>query len=253
MRAWQTWLHGQGIPSFPLYGIMNGACRCSTVDCRTPGKHPKIKGWRTITDPVEPGPLDNLGVSTDRLVVVDIDSADSPPSDLPETFTVSTGRGLHLWYWANPEHPISNSVGWRPKIDIRSNGGLVAAPTSRHASGTEYVYVGGEIQPVPEVVYSTQRRFERREKADQVTSIPSGTQAFIQPTIELLCDDVRNAPQGQRNHILFRCLCRFFELAQTGWAGEDALHQLMDAAKANGLTVSEIANTIQSASCSLTR
>lgn len=253
IRAWQEWLKGQGLQTFPLFGIMNGQCRCQDgSECRTPGKHPKTKGWRNLEVDKPVGALDNLGVSTDLLVVVDIDHGEVP-SDLPETFTVSTGRGTHLWYWADPDHPIRNAVGWRPKIDIRSVGGLVAAPPSRHISGSEYTYVGGEIQPVPDVVLAERPRYEHKERKEQVEFIPSDTHQFIQPTIQGLADEVENAPEGERNHTLFRCLCRFFELAESGWAGEDSLREIFQAARRNGLSTAEINATIESASRSLTK
>lgn len=254
IKAWQTWLWNQGIPTFPLYGIMNGQCRCSLGSkCHNAGKHPKIKGWRHLAEPYNVGSLDNLGVSTDSLVVVDIDSGDVVPSDLPETFTVTTGRGLHLWYWANPDHPISNAAGWRPKIDIRSVGGLVAAPPSKHSSGAEYTYVGGEIQPVPSTVVETQKRHVQREKKAQVTQLAADTDDLMWPLAEALAEEVEDAPHGKRNATLFMVLCRYFELAETRALGEDALRLIFDAGRRNGLQAGEILTTIDSASRSLTK
>jgi hypothetical protein len=254
IAAWQAWFTGHGIPTFPLFGILNGKCRCQDGEaCRQPGKHPKIRGWRSLDEPALVGSLDNLGVSTDNLVVVDIDSGDKIPSDLPDTFTVSTGRGLHLWYWANKDHPIRNSAGWRPKIDIRSVGGLVAAPPSRHISGAEYTYLRGEIQPVPSVVLETQSRYERRERKAAVSAVPGETNPLIQPLIDGLVSEVESAPEGERNHTLFRVACRFFELAEGNWAGEDSLWLIFHAARRNGLSAGEIINTIESASGSLTK
>lgn len=254
IQIWQDWLWGHGLPSFPLFGVLNGQCRCSNgPECRTPGKHPKQGGWRQYDEPQRVGTLDNLGVSTDRLVIVDVDDMSAVPSDLPETFTVSTGKGIHLWYWANPDHPIRNATGWRRKVDIRSVGGLVAAPPSRHVSGAEYSYVGGEIQPVPEIVLATRERYTERERKPQVTAIPTDTVDFIAPTILRLVEEMEGAPEGERNATLFRTACRFFELAEGGWAGQDALWEIVHAAKRAGLSAGEIQQTIDSASRSLTR
>lgn len=254
IKIWQTWLAEQGIMSFPLFGIMNGQCRCKDgAACQNAGKHPKVKGWRTITSPSQVGALDNLGISTDSLVIIDIDSADTPPSDLPETFTVSTGRGLHLWYWGNPEHPIRNAAGWRPKIDIRSVGGLAAAPPSQHVSGAVYTYLGGDIQPVPDIVIESREKYTHRERREQVTQLVPDTLPMMEPLVLEFVETIENAGKGERNHTFFRMLCRYFELAETGLMGEDALWQLTHAAERIGLEGPEILATIDSASRSLTR
>lgn len=252
--AWQGYLRDIGIPTFPLFGITNGKCRCTEAEhCRNPGKHPKIKGWRHLQESVQARALDNIGASTDRLVVIDIDTGLAIPEDLPETLTISTGRGLHLWYWANPEHAITNAVNWRPKIDIRSVGGLVAVPPSVHVSGSVYTYVGGEIQPVPSLVLETQRAYVQRERKPQITSVPSETSDMMRPLLDGLVAEAGSAAEGERNHTLFRVLCRFFELAEAGWAGRDGLEEICAAAYRNGLSVVEIKRTVDSASRSLTR
>lgn len=254
LKIWQGWLSTQGLPSFPLYGIINGICRCRDGEaCRTPGKHPKVRGWRSVqADSFEPvGPLDNLGVSTDRLVVVDIDS-DSVPDDLPDTFTVSTGRGWHLWYRADPLKAIGNATGWRSKIDIRSVGGLVAAPGSRHQSGTEYIYTGGDITPVPSIILDSFEERRERKRREQVTTVPDDTEEIIRPLIEGMIDQMLSAAQGTRNDTFFKIMCRYFELASKGWAGADALRDLYQAAVQAGLGTSEAQAVIDSASRSLT-
>lgn len=255
IEGWQQWLHRQGYPSFPLFGITNGQCRCNAgPDCPSPGKHPKIKGWRTIERFVAAGVMDNVGVSTDRLVVVDIDSGFDIPDDLPETLTISTGRGLHLWYAANPGHQIGNAAGWRPKIDIRSYGGLVAAPPSRHVSGAVYDwYAGNIIRPVPQVVLDSYTARQQRQRRAPVTEIGSETSTLMQPLADALVQQMRDAQPGERNPTLFRIACRFFEQAATGWMGEDTLRLIFEAATEAGLSPTEVAATIESASRSLSR
>lgn len=248
IQAWQIWLADQGLMSFPLFGVMNGRCRCREGDqCANPGKHPKIKGWRKLDAPHPVGVLDNLGVATDRLVVVDFDNTRKIPEDLPDTFTVHTARGMHLWYWANPEHPIRNSTGWRPKVDIRSVGGLVAAPPSMTVKGTEYTYVGGDIQPCPPVIYEAQKRYVDRPKRS-VTSVPDSTDPLMESLAERLALEIITAPSGERNATLFRVACRFFELADKGWLGADALRLLVDSGLHVGLGHAEVLATIESAS-----
>jgi hypothetical protein len=254
LDAWQAWLTELGLASFPLYGVMNGRCRCRDGDaCPTPGKHPKITGWRHLTEPARAGELDNLGVSTDKLVVVDVDAGEIP-EDLPDTFTVSTGRGYHLWYAANPSHRIGNAAGWRHKIDIRSYGGLVVAPPSKHVSGTVYEHYRGDvIAPVPQLILDSFTARRARASRPAVTEIPEGTNPLTAPLVAALIREMEEATEGQRDMTLFRTSCRFFELAEKGWAGEDSLRELFDAAVRTGLSPSQAASTIQSASRSLTQ
>lgn len=254
LKVWQRWLSAQGLASFPLYGITNGVCRCKDgADCRTPGKHPKVRQWRSVEadNPSPVGPLDNLGVATDRLVVVDIDSG-PVPDDLPGTFTVATARGHHLWYRANPGKPIGNATGWRPKVDIRSVGGLVACPASRTATGGLYEYRGGELEPVPAMILDSFEERRERKRREQVTQVPDDTEEMIQPLIDGMVLQILTATRGTRNDTFFRVMCRYFELASKGWAGADALRELHDAALQAGLGQSETLAVIDSASRSLT-
>lgn len=252
LTAWVTYFAGHGLPTFPLYGVTNGVCRCPEAEtCPNPGKHPKVRGWRALTESSHVGPLDNLGLSTDALVVVDFDAGD-PTDEFPDTFRVQTQRGVHLYYWADPERPIKSQVGWRPKVDIRAKGGLVAAPPSRTVSGAEYTYIGGDFSPVPDFVTNTVRAYVQRDKRDPVEQIPNDTAPQIVPLIDRLVEQVETAAPGERNSTLFAALCRFFELAQSNWAGEDSLSALCQAALRAGLGLEEVKRTVESASRSLT-
>lgn len=251
LDAWQTYLTSLDLMTFPLFGVMNGKCRCREgVNCPNPGKHPKVKGWRSLSVPEPIGALDNLGVATDKLVVLDFDASQTRPPDLPETFTVFTARGMHLWYWANPSHPIRNATGWRPKVDIRSVGGLVACPPSLTVKGTEYTYMGGDIQPVPQVVLDTRDKYVARERRS-IKQIPSETPALMESMAEALALEVIGAASGERNATLFRVGCRFFELAEGGWLGADALNLIIEAAVHVGLSPTEARATLDSASRNL--
>lgn len=252
LRIWSEFFFDHGFPTFPLFGVTNGMCRCQEAEsCSNPGKHPKIKGWRGITKPAPVSPLDNLGLSTDHLVVVDFDNGD-PSNEFPETFRVRTRRGVHLYYLADTQRPIKLQVGWRPKIDIRAKGGLVAAPPSRTTDGAEYTYEGGIFQPVPDFIANTVRPYVQRDRQAPVEDIPNGTADQVKPLMEKLVEQVATAPSGERNQTLFNALCRFFELARTGWAGEDSLSDICQAALQSGLGLEEVKRTVESASRSLT-
>ena len=57
---------------------------------------------------------------------------------LPPTLTTKTARGLHLIFRVPTTMKIRNSVRLAPGVDVRSEGGQIVAPPSRHVSGAYY-------------------------------------------------------------------------------------------------------------------
>lgn len=134
------------------------------------GKHPAVK-WGTWAHTVTPQMIDgawgkyrglaNIGVACgpSNLVVLDEDQhgelerwCTAYGITLPDTYTVSTGRGRHLYfYWDHRIQRISNSPkavdGF--KIDVRGDGGFAVAEGSRHANGQLYVGNGQPIAGLP--------------------------------------------------------------------------------------------------------
>jgi len=149
----------------PVHGIdKSGACTCSNPKCEHPGKHPAIfngvngasndveileKNWRNQADL-------NLGLATGEesgVLVIDIDGPDAKAAwdsfgPCPDTLTVNTGKGIHLYFKHPAGKSFKNSVsGIAPHIDVRSNGGYVIVPPSRHYSGRTYEFVD-PAQPI---------------------------------------------------------------------------------------------------------
>lgn len=61
--------------------------------------------------------------------------------ELPETLTVSTGRGKHLYFCWPEGEGIRNSAGrLAAGLDVRGDGGYLVIPPSVHNSGTKYAY-----------------------------------------------------------------------------------------------------------------
>lgn len=102
----------------------------------------------------------NIGIITGEIsdiIVLDIDGEEGFQAlkehgiELPDTLCVSTGRGKHF-YFQHTTHPIlKNAAGYLPKVDIRTDGGLVVAPPSIHPSGRKYQWVnpGTPLAPFP--------------------------------------------------------------------------------------------------------
>lgn len=101
----------------------------------------------------------NIAVVTGRisnLTVIDIDGPEGEASlagiILPETYTVLTGKGRHLYYRYTDNPLIHTCANLLPKVDIRSDGGYVVGEHSTHPDGGSYMPVGAfaHIAPFPE-------------------------------------------------------------------------------------------------------
>ncbi len=87
-------------------------------------------------------PNANLGISciASNLVVIDIDYRNGGvrPDYLPDTYTVQTGDGIHLYYKAHPSQSFPGTLG--QGIDIKHRGYVVTAP-SIHPNGKRYTVI----------------------------------------------------------------------------------------------------------------
>ncbi len=143
------------LPIHHPYGL--GGCSCGRPDCKTPGKHPRLFHgiYESSTDPAtirdwwRRWPRANVGIATGQVSgfdVLDVDPrnggdetlreliAENAP--LPETVEQITGSGGRHVLFAAAGLPLAASVG--VGLDIRSDGGLIVAPPSLHASGQRY-------------------------------------------------------------------------------------------------------------------
>jgi hypothetical protein len=171
--AWA--LRGHGV--FPLWWPVthNGqtVCACGRL-CDKPAKHPVARyapdGCHSAT--TETGivklwwglrvPEANLGVHCAGLIVVDVDPDDGGDESLkkledehgemPLTWrSLTGGGGQHIFFTcpdgvAVPNIAAKNEIKWGrepplgPGIDVRSKGGYVVAPPSRHINGRSYAW-----------------------------------------------------------------------------------------------------------------
>lgn len=254
LDIWKAWYASNDIGTFPLYGILNGQCRCALGKaCRNAGKHPKKKDWQSsIGEYINS--VDNVGVSTHNLVIIDIDRPELVDyHQYPETYMTKTRKGYHLWYWANPEVPIMTKVAWIPHVDIRAVGGLVVAPPSKHQSGAIYEpFNDVPIQPVSEGLLSIlPLKTEQQKLGHSLDLSKQSTSPFVRPMLEAICNKVLYAQEGQRNQELFRQTCQVLRYIDEGQMGVDALEALAEAAEQNGLTEHEILVTFNSAKRSI--
>jgi hypothetical protein len=153
----------RGLAVFPLHSIgAGGKCTCGELGCQSPGKHPRTKhglkdaskAQEQITAWWTKWPDANIGIATGAISgisVIDIDPrhggneslgdlqlANGP---LPKTPTVHTGGGGRHLYFAHPGGHVPNSSGaLGAGLDVRGDGGYVAAPPSNHVSGKCYAW-----------------------------------------------------------------------------------------------------------------
>lgn len=157
----------RGWPVFRLYEVAGAHCSCGKPNCRSPGKHPRIKGGLTkaTTDRIQIEkwwdrfPASSIGIVTGKpsgLVALDIDKDKGGFDSLaqlvdkigaiPDTLTQKTGGGGRHYFFSTPTVTIRNSAGRLGSgIDIRGDGGYVVVPPSVHISGQSYVWLRDSI------------------------------------------------------------------------------------------------------------
>jgi hypothetical protein len=162
-----------GHPVFPLWWPVehNGqrVCACGRLCGKEAAKHPVARYAPNghLSASTETGivklwwglrvPDANLGVRTEKLVVVDIDPRDGGDEswsalerehEIPPTWRALTGGGgEHIIFAAPDGVEISNVVAkvmkdppLGPGVDVRARGGYIVAPPSRHISGRSYTW-----------------------------------------------------------------------------------------------------------------
>jgi hypothetical protein len=153
----------QGRRILPLNWAKSGKCGCGDPECGSVGKHPltahgvndattneaTIQGWWREY------PKANVGVATGKasdLVVLDVDprhggleslrNFENENGPLPNVPAVRTGGGgLHFYFKYLPG--LGNKTGLLPGLDVKSDGGYVVYPGSRHKSGRRYCWLYG--------------------------------------------------------------------------------------------------------------
>jgi hypothetical protein len=244
----QDYLGMQVVPLFgPSFGPAGGICRCKEgADCASPGKHPKAK-YKGQPSRL-PTKYENYAVVLGSYVVVDVDDreildrlSDVLGFELPETWAVDTGKGRH--YWFKHHEPLATRLGAFSKVDLKSGNTYVVGPGRTSVNGITYEPINTlAIAPAPDALVTACGK--QREHASTVIQhvVPATTSHFAIPAVELMCDEMRMSTT--RNNTLLRLTCL---LLRSGWAGEDAVAMMADAARDAGLSENEIARTQDSA------
>jgi hypothetical protein len=204
----------EGLRVCEVYGVepsIPPRCLCSKgPKCPTPGKHPR-GGIYTQKPPERWAATSSVGIATGNgLVVLDVDPRNGGDESLAqlraaglvtETRIAATGGGgLHFFYSTPPGVKVPNCEPL-PGLEVKSDGYMVVAAPSRHASGKRYEWVNEvDIAPLPEdlldlivatkvVTYSKPKTYETPGKV--VSAVGTG---FV-------------VHEGERNNRMFRYLC----------------------------------------------
>lgn len=259
----------QGWAVFPLgvrskEPLVRGAYKAATADVA------QVRLWW------QQWPEANIGLATGRvsgLWVLDIDGEQGEASfeqlvaehggELCETRMASSGKGFHL-YWRLPYGTDQGRrIGVRPGIDIIGGQGYLVAPPSVHPSGRLYQWLNEHQEPVEapqwlmglERVRSAPKPLEVASAVPTIarpTSRPEGPvrdpQSYLRGVTRSAAASVARAPQGTRNHELFKQACWAVSVA-AGLRLDDTavLRDLWRAAQMAGLEELEIERTLQSA------
>lgn len=201
-------------------------------------------------------------------VVVDIDTEQGAANwkalvgdaAITDRWAAKTGRGgLHLWYGVMQPTPTFKPFGPDGGVDLKGDGGYVAAPPSLHPdTGNTYEWL---IEPGAEAPFeapeqlarlirqhlydldSTMAAKELRKHAWGKKFEPGDTVFFAQPGHDGLIDGMKTAVEGNRNNYLHWAAAT---MAEEG-AADEFFDTLADVAKEAGLDPVEVRRTIRSA------
>lgn len=181
------------------------------------GKHPAVawSTWAATNTPqmirdawAKRGGLCNIGIACgpSGLVVLDEDEQGALDAwcgargiTLPPTYTVSTGRGRHLYFcWDHDVQRIGNGekalTGY--KINVRGDGGYVVGAVSVHETGAVYTGNGLPMAPLPPEVAGTLLAGIQNTNGQNTSS-----RDFWQPVAD---PNVTMIANGQRHNALVR-------------------------------------------------
>jgi putative DNA primase/helicase len=158
-----------GWPVVPVHTVRDGHCTCGGgEECNRPGKHPitqhgvndattkrsRIKQWWTTS------PDANIGIATGSksgIIVLDIDPRNGGKKNLerrkeelgplPDTVTALTGGGGRHLIFKHPSFTVRKDTSGKKfgkGVDVLSDGSIMVAPPSRHATGKRYRWKEGK-------------------------------------------------------------------------------------------------------------
>lgn len=278
--SWAPGYLDRGWALIPLNHMNGPRCSCPAGgdeehSYKQGGKHPLWREWqhhgiRTFDQAKAvwaQAPHANVGIVTgdySGVFVLDmdpdngglesLDAMEAKYGKLPATFTVRTGSGGLHFYFAMPGFNLVNSGGLTRAgyhgLDIRGNGGQVAAPPSVSGKGAYRIELPADVVPAPEWLLD----LLRPGVPEHPTATPAGAgltpsgdviestriTRYVEVVLDTELANLGAAIEGERNSMAFRVACRFWELINATWIDHDWLHsQYHQACERNGLPWTE--------------
>lgn len=152
---------------------------------------------------------------------------------LLDTFSVrsGSGKGMHYYYYVNAFTPTTRTTGY----ELRSDGCYVIAPPSTHPDTRNHYRVERHVEArrvdnledVRQwIIGKIQSKVQPRKTLPGMGEVHQATPYAVR-ALSRECDNVRTAPQGQRNRTLFIAALKMGDLIQMNYIGksevEDAL------------------------------
>lgn len=137
---------------------IDGKSKIPTIEWKKyQSEHPSIE---TVISWLEQPTTSGLGIVTGSISgIVVLDAELGAPVDdlLPlNVATVKTGGGGYHFYFEHTGEKIPNAVRFRDRMDVRGDGGYVAAPPTVHKSGKQYEWLKSPLlsgsEALPEVI-----------------------------------------------------------------------------------------------------
>ena len=140
---------------------------------------------RMTLEEIEEKPWPGVGIVTGIISNVVVLDADSPEAleeltrrGHPATPMAKTARGVHA-YFQHPGSELPTRIGLGSGLDLKGDGGYVAAPPSKHPSGTAYEWIispeDEELAPLPVWVIDEVRARGRRAAEEVGETIANGS------------------------------------------------------------------------------
>ncbi len=166
------------------------------------------------------------------LAVVDIDPRNGGQLDrelMNPTATVATGGGGWHLYYRHPGVPLLPELPGHPGVDVKADGGYVAAPPSAHpGTGRPYLWAGNrdvaEMAPALRAALTRPPVPEHARPAPRTTlAAPAGAGAISSPPALLAAHlaAVARAPQGRRRRTLYGAARGVWRIIAAGAITED--------------------------------
>jgi Bifunctional DNA primase/polymerase, N-terminal len=261
--------------NYPIIGE-DGTVSCSCqrgTDCASPGKHPWVK-WRDAGGSTDPGliswwyrkhPLSNVGILTgpsrSGLFVIDIDPDHGGEGTITavqtahgplDTLTAITGSGGRHLLFRYPDEGAKQGAGdLGPGVDTRSDGGLIVAAPSLHASGRRYRWHNWGVAPADLPAWVADA-LKPKPPPPPPKFPPRNTgrgSRYAEVALERSLNDLRGLADaiGIRNQSLNKTAWALGRLVGAGLISADRVgHELLTAALDIGLHQSEAEATIAS-------